>query len=81
MKKFVFILSFVFAMFFANTTFASTTDNSSVNEKAEIVLAKTFQNVDNQNLLAIKDICADVYLVDIDGDGLADGVLVIYHYC
>jgi len=46
MKKFVFILSFVFAMFFANTTFAATTDNSSVNEKAQIVLTETNQSVD-----------------------------------
>lgn len=46
MRKFVFILSFVFAMFFANTTFAATTDNSSVNEKAQIVLAETNQSVD-----------------------------------
>ena len=41
MKKFVFILSFVFAMFFANTSFASTTDNNLVDTKAEIVLTET----------------------------------------
>ena len=65
MKKLVFILSFVFAMFFANTTFAATTDNSSVNEKAQIVLTETNQSVDVSDAIVKAD---PIIIIIVDGD-------------
>ena len=65
MKKFVFILSFVFAIFFANTTFAATTDNSSVNEKAQIVLTETNQSVDVSDAIVKAD---PIIIIIVDGD-------------
>lgn len=69
MKKFVFILSFVFAMFFANTTFAATTDNSSVNEKAQIVLTETNQSVDVSDAVTTEP---TIYIIIFD-----DGTVII----
>ena len=65
MKKFVFILSLVFAMFFANTTFASTTDNSSVNEKAQIVLSETNQSIDVSDAVLKAN---PIVIIIVDGD-------------
>ncbi len=65
MKKFVFILSFVFAMFFANTTFASTANNSSVNEKAQIVLTETNQSIDVSDAVVKAN---PIIIIIVDGD-------------
>lgn len=65
MKKFVFILSLVFAMFFANTTFASTTDNSSVNEKAQIVLSETNQSINVSDAVLKAN---PIVIIIVDGD-------------
>jgi hypothetical protein len=41
MKNLIFILSFAFTMFFTNTAFAASVDNSVVDEKTEVVLTET----------------------------------------
>jgi len=68
MKRFVFILSFVFAVFFANTTFASATENSVVNEATQITLTDSnveLAEVDNA-------VFADIYIFIFD-----DGTIII----
>mgnify|MGYP000668894934 CR=1 FL=1 len=68
MKRFVFILSFVFAVFFANTTFASTTENSVVNEATQITLADS-----NSELAEVDNaVFRDIYIFIFD-----DGTIII----
>jgi hypothetical protein len=65
MKNLIFILSFAFAMFFTNTTFAASIDNSSVNETAEIGLTEM------DEVAAVSDAVANEHdiLVIIFDDG------------
>ncbi|MFV0249071.1 MAG: hypothetical protein ACK5H1_08970 [Tenacibaculum sp.] len=68
MKRFVFILSLAFAMFLSNATFAATTKNSLVTEKAEITLTETSGVADVSNAL----VKADPIIIIID-----DGTVII----
>ena len=62
MKKLIFLLSFVFAMFFTTATFASTTDNL-VSEKAQIVLTETNETVELADAVA-RDVIVIVIITD-----------------
>ena len=62
MKKLIFILSFVFAMFFTTASFASSTDNM-VSEKAQVVLTETNETIDASEAVA-KDVIVIVIITD-----------------
>ena len=66
MKKFVFILSFAFATFFSNATFATSTDNSLVDTKAEIILTEANESVDISDAIVKAE---PIVIVIIYGDG------------
>lgn len=62
MKKLIFILSFVFAMFFTTASFASTTDNLA-SEKAQIVLTETNETIEMADAVA-RDIIVIIIITD-----------------
>ena len=45
MKNILFALVFAFGMFFTNATYASSTENGSVDEQSALVLAETNESV------------------------------------
>jgi len=63
MKKFVFILSFVFALFLTNASFASTENNTTVDEN-QIVLTETNEIADVSDALVKADPIIIIIITD-----------------